>query len=136
MKKRLDYFYFNKGYLTLSIRGTHFVVSGEILRDIATNLFYDPHLNESFQLVSGERVSALSYGVFGTYPNNLEHHSQWIEKAIYASLIFAGTGDIKLSIDEMIAMLEWLESRGWNVDGFGALNLLREERNDNQNMSR
>ena len=128
--KRLDFFYIEKRQFVLAIAGSFFVVSGEIVRDKGTNIFYDPHADTTFQVVNGERVSALSYEAFGTYPHNLDNLSHWKEKAVYASLMFACMNKIHIDLDTKLSMLQWLETHGWDVSGFGSLNMMGRLGND------
>ena len=73
------FFYIEKGEFVLAIAGSFFVVSGELVRDKGTNLFYDPHADMTFQLVG-------------------------------------------------------LESREWEVSGFGSLNMLREAGHEHKSL--
>ena len=81
-----DFRYFRDFGLATNDDGSHvikidthcFVVDGDTVREMGTNLHYDPVTDESFQLLAdGRRVSAMSFEAFGTYPRALHNHSRW-----------------------------------------------------------
>ena len=77
------------GSHVIKIDKTCFVVDGDTVQEVGTNLHYDPVTDRSFQLLAdGRRVSALSYEAFGTYPRAFENHSRWMRYAYRAAKFF------------------------------------------------
>lgn len=92
-----DFRYFRDFGLATNDDGSHvikidthcFVVDGDTVQEMGTNLHYDPVTDESFQLLAdGRRVSALSFEAFGTYPRELDNHSRWLRYARRAAKCF------------------------------------------------
>ena len=77
------------GSHVVKIDKTCFVVDGDTVQEVGTDLHYDPVTDMSFQLLAdGRRVSALSYEAFGTYPRALDIHSRWLGRAHRAAKFF------------------------------------------------
>ena len=98
-----DFRYYRDFALATNDDGTHvikidrncFVVDGDTVQELGTNLHYDPITDETFQLIAdGRRVSALSYEAFGTYPRSLDNHSRWKRYARRACLFFMSMHEI------------------------------------------
>lgn len=92
-----DFRYFRDFGLATNDDGTHvvkidkncFVVDGNTLQEIGTDLHYDPVTDDTYQLLAdGRRVSAMSYEAFGTYPRCLDIHSRWLGRARRAAKFF------------------------------------------------
>ena len=92
-----DFRYFRDFALATETDGSHvikidthcFVVDGDMVHEVGTNLYYDPVTDDSFQvLADGRRVSALSFEAFGCYPGALDLHSRWKRFARRAAKYF------------------------------------------------
>lgn len=50
-----------------------------LIHEVGTKLYFDPATFSGFML-GKERLSPLSYGNFGTYPQCLENYLYWLER--------------------------------------------------------
>ena len=79
-----------KDYLeSISIDGIRFandVVDGRrVIREWGTSLFFDYDAFDAFMLAGGKRISPLSYGNFGVYPQCLDAFHHWLMLALMAA---------------------------------------------------
>ena len=74
-------------YITIDgIRFVNDVVDGRrVIREWGTSLFFDYEGFDSFMLAGGQRVSPLSYGNFGVYPQCLDAFHHWLMLALLAA---------------------------------------------------
>ncbi len=73
---------------TITIDGIRFanifVNDRRMIRECGTRLFFDYEAFDSFMLADGERVSPLSFGNFGVYPQCLDAFHYWLALALLA----------------------------------------------------
>ena len=68
------------------IRFANDVVDGRwVIREWGTSLFFDYDAFDAFMLAGGQRVSPLSYGNFGAYPQCLDAFHHWLTLALLAA---------------------------------------------------
>ena len=66
----------------IEIDGTLFVSDGFVVREVGTNLHYDPITWKGYQLANGRRVAITSYEAFGADMRQArEYASRWCAKA-------------------------------------------------------
>ena len=56
-----------------------------MIREWGTSLFFDYESFDAFMLAGGKRVSPLSYGNFGVYPQCLDAFHHWLTLALLAA---------------------------------------------------
>ena len=56
-----------------------------VIREWGTSLFFDYDAFDAFMLAGGKRVSPLSYGNFGVYPQCLDAIHHWLTLALLAA---------------------------------------------------
>lgn len=73
---------------TVTVDGIRFanaVVAGRrVIRECGTRVFFDYEDFDSFMVADGERVSPLSFGNFGVYPQCLDAFHYWLALALLA----------------------------------------------------
>ena len=74
-------------YVTIDgIRFANDVIDGRrVVREWGTGLFFDYDDFDSFMIAGGKRVSPLSYGNFGVYPQCLDAFHHWLTLAVLAA---------------------------------------------------
>ena len=74
---------------SITIDGTRFVndlVGGRrVIREWGTSLFFDYEAFDAFMLAGVKRVSPLSFGNFGVYPQCLDVFHHWLTLALLAA---------------------------------------------------
>lgn len=56
-----------------------------VIREWGTSLFFDYDAFDAFMLAGGKRISPLSYGNFGVYPQCLDAFHHWLTLALLAA---------------------------------------------------
>lgn len=76
-------------YITIDgMRFANDVVDGRrVIRECGTRLFFDYADFDAFMVAGGKRVSPLSYGNFGVYPQCLDAFHHWLTLALLAACL-------------------------------------------------
>ena len=61
-----------------------------MIRECGTRLFFDYDAFDSFMIADGKRVSPLSFGNFGVYPQCLDAFHYWLALALLADCMLNG----------------------------------------------
>lgn len=77
----------NSEYVTIDgVRFANDTVDGRrVIREWGTSLFFAYEDFDSFMVAGGKRVSPLSYGNFGVYPQCLDAFHHWLTLALLAA---------------------------------------------------
>ncbi len=79
---------------TITVDGIRFanivVNDRRMIRECGTRLFFDYDVFDSFMIADGKRVSPLSFGNFGVYPQCLDAFHYWLSLALLADCMLNG----------------------------------------------